>query len=402
MITVNELFSGIGAQRAALERAGIGHRVVGISEIDKYAIKSYEAIYGETRNYGDISKVDKLDYADFWTYSFPCTDISVAGQQKGIVKGETRSGLLYEVQRLLEVAVHTHTQPKWLMLENVKNLVGKKFRAQFDEWCDWLDGIGYNTYWQVMNAKDYGVPQNRERVFAVSVRKDIDDGNFRFPDKKFLDIRLKDILEDEVDEKYYLLDKILQGLKAHNERHAEKGTGFIFKPRDTDGIASTIRANSSLCPTDNAVCIQAGSLNHYNYDEMNRVYSAEGCSPTLRTMQGGDRQPRIIVPEAYGALLQPVDRDYNKHGGKREMHVEMLDEPMSYALRANNHGAMVANDFCIRRLTPHECWRLMGFTDEAFHKAEAVCSNSQLYKQAGNSIVVDVLVGIFKNIFKED
>jgi DNA (cytosine-5)-methyltransferase 1 len=215
------------------------------------------------------------------------------------------------------------------MLENVKNLVGKKFRAQFDEWCDWLDGIGYNTYWQVLNAKDYGVPQNRERVFAVSVRKDIDDGNFRFPDKKFLDIRLKDILEDEVDEKYYLSDKILRGFKAHNERHAEKGTGFIFKPRDTDGIASTIRANSSLCPTDNAVCIQAGSLNHYN-------------------------------------------------------------------------GAMVANDSRIRRLTPLECWRLMGFTDEAFRKAEAVCSNSQLYKQAGNSIVVDALVGIFKNLFRED
>lgn len=288
------------------------------------------------------------------------------------------------------------------MLENVKNLVGKKFRAQFDEWCDWLDGIGYNTYWQVLNAKDYGVPQNRERVFAVSVRKDIDDGNFRFPDKKFLDIRLKDILEDEVDEKYYLSDKILRGFKAHNERHAEKGTGFIFKPRDTDRIASTIRANSSLCPTDNAICIHAGSLNHYNYDEMNRVYSAEGCSPTLRTMQGGDRQPRIIVPEAYGALLQPVDRDYNKHGGKRETHVEKLDEPISYALRANNHGAMVANDFRVRRLTPHECWRLMGFTDEAFRKAETVCSNSQLYKQAGNSIVVDVLVGIFKNLFRED
>lgn len=243
------------------------------------------------------------------------------------------------------------------MLENVKNLVGKKFRAQFDEWCDWLDGIGYNTYWQVLNAKDYGVPQNRERVFAVSVRKDIDDGNFRFPDKKFLDIRLKEILEDEVDEKYYLSDKILQGFKAHNERHAEKGTGFIFKPRDTDGIASTIRANSSLCPTDNAICIQAGSLNHYNYDEMNRVYSAEGCSPTLRTMQGGDRQSRVI----------------DSYDNRR-----------------------------VRRLTPHECWRLMGFTDEAFHKAEAVCSNSQLYKQAGNSIVVDVLVGIFKNLFRED
>ena len=108
-LTVNELFSGIGAQRAALERLGIPHKIVGISEIDKFAIQSYEAIYGTTRNYGDISKVEALDYADFWTYSFPCTDISVAGQQKGIVKGKTRSGLLYEVQRLLTAAVRTHT-----------------------------------------------------------------------------------------------------------------------------------------------------------------------------------------------------------------------------------------------------------------------------------------------------
>lgn len=134
MLTVNELFSGIGAQRAALERLGVEHKVVGISEIDKYAIRSYEAIYGATRNYGDISKVEQLDYADFWTYSFPCTDISVAGLQKGIVKGETRSGLLYEVQRLLERAKETDTLPKYLMLENVKNLVGRKFKPQFDEW----------------------------------------------------------------------------------------------------------------------------------------------------------------------------------------------------------------------------------------------------------------------------
>lgn len=241
------------------------------------------------------------------------------------------------------------------MLENVKNLVGKKFRAQFDKWCEWLDGIGYNTYWQVLNAKDYGVPQNRERVFAVSVRKDIDGGDFRFPEKKSLDIRLKDILEGEVDEKYYLSDKILRGFKAHNERHAEKGSGFIFKPRDTDGIASTLRANSSLCPTDNAVCIQAGSLNHYGNEQMNRVYSTDGISPTITVVSGGGREQKI----------QP-------HNSR------------------------------IRRLTPLECWRLMGFTDEAFRKAEAVCSNSQLYKQAGNSIVVDVLVGIFKNLFRED
>lgn len=370
MITVNELFSGIGAQRAALERAGIPHKIVGISEIDKFAIKSYEAIYGATRNYGDISKVEALDYADFWTYSFPCTDISVAGQQKGIVKGETRSGLLYEVQRLLETAVHMHTQPKYLMLENVKNLVGRKFKTQFTEWLEWLDSMGYNTYWQILNAKDYGVPQNRERVFAISIRKDIDTGGYIFPKPFGSGKRLKDVLEQAVDEKYYLSDEMVQGFVRHNENHAAKGTGFIKI---------------------------AGSLNHYGNDQMNRVYNAQGCSPTLVTVSGGGREPKIL--EEYGALLQPVDRDYNSHGGKREVHIETLAEPISYALRANNHGALTTDGFRVRRLTPLECWRLMGFSDEAFHKAETVCSNSQLYKQAGNSIVVDVLVVIFNQLF---
>lgn len=145
MLTVNELFAGIGAFRKALIRLGIPHEVVGISEIDKYAIKSYSAIYGETRNYGDISKVEKLDYADLWTYGFPCQDISLAGQLKGIVKGETRSGLLYEVQRLLAQASTDRELPKYLIMENVKNLVGKKFRADFDSWLNWLDDLVTTT-----------------------------------------------------------------------------------------------------------------------------------------------------------------------------------------------------------------------------------------------------------------
>lgn len=162
MIKVNELFAGIGAFRKALERLNIPHEIVGISEIDKYAIKSYEAIYGATRNYGDISKVAKLDYADLWTYGFPCQDISQAGHQAGIIKGETRSGLLYEVERLLSVAAEHGELPKYLILENVKNLVGKKFIKQFEAWLSWLDELGYNSYWQVINAKDCGIPQNRE------------------------------------------------------------------------------------------------------------------------------------------------------------------------------------------------------------------------------------------------
>src|SRR5574344_1242971 len=207
MISVNELFAGIGSQAAALDRLGVDFKVVGIAEIDKYAIKSYEAIHGPARNYGDISKIEKLDYADFWTYSFPCQDISVAGKQMGINE-KTRSGLLYQVERLLEVSKECNELPKYLMLENVKNLVGKKFKVQFDEWICRLDELGYNTYWKVLNAKNYGIPQNRERVFAISVRKDIDTG-YEFPVGFDNGKRLKDILENEVDEKYYLSEKVI-------------------------------------------------------------------------------------------------------------------------------------------------------------------------------------------------
>jgi len=163
MITVNELFAGIGAFRKALMRANIPFEIVGISEIDPYAIKSYEAIYGDTYNYGDISKIDKLKYADLWTYGFPCQDISIAGLKKGMIHGETRSGLLYEVQRLLCIAKDQGELPKYLILENVKNLVGKKFKQQFESWLEWLDALGYNSYYQVMDACDYGIPQHRER-----------------------------------------------------------------------------------------------------------------------------------------------------------------------------------------------------------------------------------------------
>jgi len=228
-ITVNELFSGIGAFHKALDNLGIPHRIVGISEIDKYAIKSYEAIFGQTRNYGDISKIEALDYADLWTYGFPCQDISVAGQQAGIIKGETRSGLLYEVQRLLSVSAAKNESPKYLILENVKNLVGKKFKADFDRWLMWLDELGYNNYWQVLNAKDYGIPQNRERVFVISIRKDIDKG-FAFPAPIPLEKTMFDYLDDEVDEKFYLSDSTIEYYEQHTKDNIENGLGFKFSP----------------------------------------------------------------------------------------------------------------------------------------------------------------------------
>ena len=171
MFKVNELFSGIGAFRKALVNLKISHEIVGISEIDKYAVKSYEAIYGQTKNYGDISKINTLDYADLWTYGFPCQDISVAGLQQGIVKNETRSGLLYEVKRLLVNSALDNEQPQYLIMENVKNLVGKKFKADFDNWLNWLSRMGYRNYYQVMNAKNYGIPHKRESNCSKHFRR---------------------------------------------------------------------------------------------------------------------------------------------------------------------------------------------------------------------------------------
>lgn len=171
MLTVNELFAGIGAFRKALINLNIPHEIIGISEIDKYAVKSYEAMYGETRNYGDISKISKLDYADLWTYGFPCQDLSNAGKQRGLIKGETRSGLLYEVQRLLGIASLYDELPKYLIMENVKPLVGKKFLPKFNEWLSWLSDCGYESYWQVMNAADYGIPQKRESYLCINSQR---------------------------------------------------------------------------------------------------------------------------------------------------------------------------------------------------------------------------------------
>lgn len=215
------MFSGIGAQKQGIEDSRVWNcEVIATSDIDKDSIISYSAMHNNlidemvanysdypseevmrnellsknigynlktktnpvskmkgdklrkhwlsmklSNNLGDISKIESLPYADFWTYSFCCQDISVAGKQAGIVKGQTRSGLLYEVERLLNVAKINNTLPKYLLLENVKNLVGKKFKAQFDDWLNRLSDLGYNTYWKVLNAKECGVPQNREREY---------------------------------------------------------------------------------------------------------------------------------------------------------------------------------------------------------------------------------------------
>ena len=399
-LTMIELFSGIGAQIRGIENTNLWDcTVVNTSDIDKDAMVSYAAIHcGLTpelidtyanypseeemakvlternigfdfkknvpydwyklakrkgneinkyylacvlsKNLGDISSIKSLDYADFWTYSFPCQDISVAGKQAGIEKGKTRSGLLYEVERLLETAVNNGNQPKYLLLENVKNLVGKKFKPQFDEWVSRLDELGYNTYWQVVNGKDCGIPQNRERCFAISIRKDIDSIKFGFAKCFDNGLRLKDLLEENVDEKYFL--KTLGNFfMNHSLECEENGNGFRFKPH-----------NPTKAETAFSVTTRAGGRMDDNY--------------------------------------------VNDHDISEEPFFEFNKKNIETVNTAN-----VANNFKIRKLTPTECWRLMGFEDNDVSRAKSIgMSDSALYKQAGNSIITNCISLIMEHLYK--
>ena len=216
MLKLLSLFTGIGAFEKALERLNIDYELVGFSEIDKFAIKSYCAIQNvpENKNLGDITKIniDKIPDFDLLTWGFPCQDISIAGRMEGIKKG-TRSGLYYEGYKILEAK-----RPGISIIENVKNLTSKRFKEQFETILKDIEELGYNNYWQVLNAKNYSVPQNRERIFIVSIRKDIDKNNFVFPSPVELKLKLKDLLEDTVDDKFYLTENGIGRLIKKNNK----------------------------------------------------------------------------------------------------------------------------------------------------------------------------------------
>ena len=290
-----ELFAGIGSQTQALKNIGVPHTVVGISEIDKYAISSYTAMHGETHNFGDICKILALPDADMWTYSFPCQDISVAGKGAGIKEG-TRSGLLYQVERLLKVADANKTLPKYLLLENVKNLVSKKFKADFDAWLTFLEALGYTNYWKILNAKDYGIPQHRERVFCVSIRGE--HTPYKFPEKQELTLRLRDMIDEVVDEKYYLKESTIRSIltSTFNSRRD------CIRPRD--GLANCLCARDYKEPQ----CVQVGEVVGEKWDKMHdisrRVYEPSGLSPTVHCQQGGNTELKIAENFVLGGLQE--------------------------------------------------------------------------------------------------
>ena len=256
-------------------------KLVNFCEFDKYATKSYCAIHDvdESKNLGDITKVDENELDDFnmMTWGFPCTDISVAGKQKGFIDedGEkTRSGMYYEGIRILR-----KKKPALSIIENVKNLTGKRFKNEFEMVLSDLDNAGYNSYYKVLNAKNYGIPQNRERVFIVSIRKDLDNGEFKFPEPFDNGLRLKDLLEDEVDEKFYISDektkKFIKNLNTNDSDNVDMGSPKFIGNVNRDDFGTGY----------------AGGVGDDNY-----------VSPTLTTMQGGGRQPHVIIG---------IDKSYN-------------------------------------------------------------------------------------------
>ena len=407
MLKVIELFSGVGAQKEALNKSGIEHEVVAISEIDKYSIKSYRTLHGWTLNLGDIKKIEGLPKVDLWTYSFPCTDISLSGQMKGFEKGSnTSSSLLWEVQRLLEVSKANNTLPRFLLMENVKNIVSKKFMPLFQVWIDYLSSLGYKSFYKVLNAKEYGVPQNRERCFMLSVLNY--EGDFFFPEQQELKVVLGDLLEDNVSEKYFLSDRYIKYATDMENRN-----GFVrgvrFRPHDGKSkIAYTITTNPGGRATDNYIILPAvGAIRGRPNEEGKNIQKLEvknePISNTITTVQ---KDNVILVPEATKAGYAAAEVGDGIYTNRMKFKRGVVQKSMIPTLKTSaSDVGVVVNDkddlISIRRLTPRECWRLMGWEDSRIDVAfSSGNSDTQLYKQAGNSIVVNVLTSVFKSMKK--
>lgn len=358
-VRVFEAFAGYGSQSMALRRLAedyprFSFEAVGISEIDRYALQAYRAVHGDVTNYGDITCIDWGDVPDFdlFTYSFPCQDVSFAGKQQGFTEGSgTRSSLLWECRKAILAK-----RPGWLLMENVKALVSEKFLPLFREWEQWLASIGYNNYTQVLNAKDYGVPQNRERVFMVSTLSDVP---YFFPNPLGVKCCLGDILEDSVDGRYFLSEKMVDGFIHRNEVAKEKGNGFRFEPVDGSGIAAAVKTAAGSRADDN-----------YVYDTAYVSYTRDAKGKVT------GRHFKDIANTVHTSTGQ---------GGNTDGYV-------AYAVRADG--------LRIRKLTERECFRLMDVSESDIDKIQAAgISRTQQYKMAGNSIVVAVLYHIFRKMF---
>ena len=436
-IRLIELFAGIGSQAKALKNIGANFEHYRVIEFDEYAIASYNAIHNTNFAPLDITKITAKDlgivetdkYEYILTYSFPCQDLSIMGKLKGMTKGSgTRSGLLWEVEYLLSdlcgfkehrvppgnskylsiaewvddynYDIDKSKLPQILLMENVPQVIGEKNLKDFREWQLFLEKLGYSNYFKLLNAKDYEIPQNRNRCFMVSI---LGDYYYEFPRKRKLKLRLKDFLEDEVDEKYYLSDKMIAHFTDMTNRN-----GFVrgerFKPHTLDNkYAYTITTNAGRRPTDNFIILPENTKKGYAVAHIgdgvyiNRPHQKRGCvqKGKIQTIKTSPNDVGVVVEDTRNLSEENIEfpkilDDRNKGWGIRINDVCPTQRASRSGLKC------IEKDLRIRKLTPKECWRLMGFDDEDFEKARKVNSDAQLYKQAGNSIVVKVLERIFE------
>ena len=503
-LTANILFSGIGCQERGFQDSGLFDiEVLNTSDINKESVLSYAAIHCGmtndmvetytdypsreemaqyltdinlgyepeknkyfdwfklakkknkdlekywlacklTHNLGDISRIEGLPYADFWTCSFPCTDISVAGKMKGLDPDSgTRSSLLWENIKLLKKAKENNSLPKYIMVENVKNLVSKKFIEHFNNLISVFDDLGFNTYWSVINGKDCGVPQNRERVFVIAIRKDIDTQRYIFPQPFDTGIRLKDVLEENVNEKYYLSEVATRKFKLFSESkgtdikvagslNPDKNVQDRVRVLDIDGLSQGLRATDYKDPVkivsgidksvndtstiEYANCItaredrgvsnrksegtaileQVGQIYGTEKEpnpQAGRVYNSECLSPTLDTCSGGNRMPKIIQ---VGKISSSQDGIVVSPDGIAKTHTAGHCNMPKIA-----EGIQNKDKFRIRKLTPRECYRLMGLTfGDCDRAAELGVADTHLYKQAGNGIITNCCSLLAEHLYK--
>lgn len=440
-----DFFAGIGGIRLGLEQAG--HKCVGFCEFDKYARTAYKAMYdteGEWESH-DVRTVKPYDVpvADLWCFGFPCQDISVAGKQKGLQEGE-RSGLFYEIMRLL-AGRRKEDRPRWLLVENVKNLLSIGNGFDFARLLIEVGGHGYSLQWDTLNSKDYGVPQNRERVFIVCYLGDI-RGREVFP------------LRPADGENPCKFNEITQGVADARTLRAESGgqggkTGLYAVNTMNDGSARTITANQAKMSAANMMLQTSRGTTGVkivgNAIYKSEVYPAkiikpygstggvcglkiaenktgiastcaardykgisrhDGNAVVCMSIRGQKLQKQIDVAPTIDtgcrdnltrkqtccAVLTP-DRGEKRQNGRR---IKEPGEPSFTLTAQDRHGvALLDENIRIRRLTPRECWRLQGFPDEYFDKARAAgISDTQLYKQAGNGVTVNVARAIGKRL----
>ena len=371
-----DLFAGIGGFRLGMERAG--HKCIVFCEIDKFARASYKEMYNTENEieYHDIKEVTNEEFrklrgkVDIICGGFPCQAFSIAGKQLGFE--DARGTLFYEIARATK-----EIKPRYLLLENVRNLLSHDKGQTFTRILKILDELGYDAEWQVLNSKNFGVPQNRERVFIV--------GHLRegctykvFPirgENKELD------LEPKI--------SIIGNTK--NPNGSCQGTRTFV--HDKNGIVGALTATDHKDPKQvaidhpNYIKIK-GYISGSKYRSTSQIYDVQGISPTLNTMQGGGREPKIMIKEAtkQGYAIANIGDSINLSHPNSKTRRGRVGKKIANTLLTTDEQGVVLSDYKIRKLTPKECWRLQGFPDELFDKAQEVNSNSQLYKQAGNSV----------------